>query len=80
MAFSFLPKEDQYFSLFSQMSTKIQEAANILVEMMHGPYENYETLSKKIKSQWPASPNQCNNSLPTTYKTHKRLSLHSKKA
>src|SRR5438876_10348324 len=50
MAFSFLPKEDQYFSLFSQMSAKIQEAANILVEMMQGPYENYETLSKKIKS------------------------------
>jgi predicted phosphate transport protein (TIGR00153 family) len=50
MAFSFLPKEDQYFTLFSQMTAKIQEAAGILVEMMQGPHENFVTLSKKIKS------------------------------
>ncbi len=50
MAFSFLPKEDQYFALFSQMTAKIQEAAGILVEMMQGPDENYAALSKKIKS------------------------------
>jgi predicted phosphate transport protein (TIGR00153 family) len=50
MAFSFLPKEDQYFALFSQMTAKIQEAAGILVEMMQGPDENYDALSKKIKS------------------------------
>ena len=50
MAFSFLPKEDQYFTLFSQMTVKIQEAAAVLVELMNGPYENFDTLSKKIKN------------------------------
>ncbi len=50
MAFSFLPKEDQYFTLFSQMTAKIQEAAAILVEMMQGSDENFGALSKKIKS------------------------------
>jgi predicted phosphate transport protein (TIGR00153 family) len=50
MALSFLPKEDQYFSMFSQMTAKIQEAAGILVEMLKGPRERFESLSKKIKS------------------------------
>lgn len=50
MAFSFLPKEDQYFELFSLMTAKIQEAAALLVELMAGPDENFDTLSKKIKS------------------------------
>ncbi|MEO6656624.1 MAG: DUF47 family protein [Pyrinomonadaceae bacterium] len=50
MAFSFLPKEDQYFDLFSQMTAKIQEAAGLLVELLQGPDENFDTLSKKIKS------------------------------
>ena len=30
MAFSFLPKEDHYFALFSRMTAKIQEAAALL--------------------------------------------------
>ena len=50
MAFSFLPKEDQYFALFSQMTAKIQEAAGLLVELMEGSDENFDQLSKKIKS------------------------------
>jgi predicted phosphate transport protein (TIGR00153 family) len=50
MAFSFLPKEDQYFELFSQMTAKIQEAADLLVELLQGPDENFDQLSKKIKS------------------------------
>ncbi len=50
MAFSFLPKEDHYFALFLQITTKIQEAAALLVEMMKGSDENYDALSKKIKS------------------------------
>jgi predicted phosphate transport protein (TIGR00153 family) len=50
MAFSFLPKEDQYFSLFSEMTAKIQEAAGLLVELLQGPDENFDALSKKIKS------------------------------
>lgn len=50
MGFSFLPKEDQYFELFSQMTGKIQEAAALLVELMQGPDENFDSLSRKIKS------------------------------
>ena len=50
MAFSFLPKEDQYFELFSHMTAKIQEAAGLLVELLQGSDENFDTLSKKIKS------------------------------
>ena len=50
MAFSFLPKEDQYFELFSQMTAKIKEAAELLVELLQGSDENFDTLSKKIKS------------------------------
>ncbi|MBP6004939.1 MAG: DUF47 domain-containing protein [Pyrinomonadaceae bacterium] len=50
MAFSFLPKEDHYFTLFSNMTVKIQEAADLLVELMQGSDENFDTLSKKIKS------------------------------
>ena len=50
MAFSFLPKEDQYFAMFSQMTAKIQEAAGYLVVMMSGPYEEMDAASKRIKS------------------------------
>lgn len=50
MAFSLLPREDQYFEFFSQMTEKIREAADILVDMVNGPYENYDASSKRIKS------------------------------
>jgi predicted phosphate transport protein (TIGR00153 family) len=50
MAFSFLPKEDEYFALFSKMSVKIQEASALLVELMKGPDTDFGPLSKKIKS------------------------------
>jgi predicted phosphate transport protein (TIGR00153 family) len=49
MAFSLLPREDQYFALFSQISGKLQEASKILVEMMQSSDTDYESLSKKIK-------------------------------
>lgn len=49
MAFSLLPKEDQYFALFSQMSVKLQEAATVLVEMMRSGDEQYDSLSKRLK-------------------------------
>lgn len=49
MAFSLLPREDEYFTLFSQMTEKIQEAANLLVEMLQGDSANFENLSKRIK-------------------------------
>lgn len=50
MAFSLLPKEDQYFTLFSQMTVKIQEASGILVEMLQAPDVEFDALAKKIKS------------------------------
>jgi len=50
MAFSFLPKEDQYFTLFSQMTVKIQEAAAILVEMLQASDVEFDSLAKRIKS------------------------------
>lgn len=49
MAFSLLPREDAYFTIFSQMTEKIQKAANALVEMMHGEPADFEAFSKKIK-------------------------------
>lgn len=50
MAFSFLPKETQYFTLFSQMTEKIQEAASILVDMLHASDQDFHTHAKRIKS------------------------------
>ncbi len=49
MAFSLLPREDEYFTLFSQMTEKIQEASDILVEMLADRPENYEKHTKRIK-------------------------------
>jgi uncharacterized protein len=49
MGFSLLPREDEYFSLFAEICAKLQEAAGALVEMMKGPDENFDSLSKKIK-------------------------------
>src|SRR5687767_14370071 len=50
MAFSFLPKEDQYFALFLQMTEKIQEAAALLAEMLQASDKDFDSLSKRIKS------------------------------
>ncbi|MDQ3131529.1 MAG: DUF47 family protein [Acidobacteriota bacterium] len=49
MAFSLLPREDEYFVFFSQITEKILEASNILVEMLHDTSENFEAHSKRIK-------------------------------
>lgn len=49
MAFSLLPRETQYFTLFAQLSSKLKEAAATLVEMLAGADENFESLSKRIK-------------------------------
>lgn len=50
MAFSFLPKEDQYFALFLQMTEKIQEAAAILIEMLQASDQEFDAFAKRIKS------------------------------
>lgn len=49
MAFRLLPREDEYFVLFSQMTEKIKEGSTALVDMLQGPQENFEAQSKKIK-------------------------------
>ena len=49
MAFSLLPREDEYFVFFSQMTEKIQDASDILVEMLNGTQENFATNAKRIK-------------------------------
>ena len=49
MAFSLLPREDEYFIFFTQMTEKIQEASGILVEMLADGSVNFETFSKRIK-------------------------------
>ena len=49
MAFSLLPREDEYFVLFTRMTEKIQTASNNLVEMMQGDSGNFESYVKTIK-------------------------------
>ncbi len=49
MAFSLLPREDEYFVLFAQMTEKIQNAASSLVEMLQEKPENFEAHIKRIK-------------------------------
>ncbi len=49
MAFSLLPREDEYFVLFSQITEKIQTASGALVEMMQDEPENFEMHIKRIK-------------------------------
>ena len=34
MGFSLLPREDEYFDLFSQITGKVQDATNLLVRMV----------------------------------------------
>jgi predicted phosphate transport protein (TIGR00153 family) len=49
MAFRFLPREDEYFVLFSQMTARMQEASTALVELTQGNSANFESIAKKIK-------------------------------
>ena len=49
MAFRLLPREDEYFMLFSQMTEKIQDASNALVEMMQSESGTFESFAKRIK-------------------------------
>lgn len=50
MAFSFLPREDEYFLYFSQMTAKIEEAAKILVEMVADDNGDRIAYIKRIKN------------------------------
>ena len=49
MAFSLLPREDEYFTLLSLMTEKIQQASDTLVEMMQSERSNFEAFAKRVK-------------------------------
>ena len=47
--FNLLPKEDEYFTLFSQMTEQIRQASDALVEMLESSNVDFESYSKRIK-------------------------------
>ncbi|MFN6964599.1 MAG: DUF47 domain-containing protein [Pyrinomonadaceae bacterium] len=49
MGFSLLPREDEYFELFSQITVMIEEASALLVEMMTADESEYASYGRKIK-------------------------------
>lgn len=49
MAFRLIPREDEYFTLFTEMTESIHEGANALVAMMEDASESFEAHTKKIK-------------------------------
>src|SRR5947209_4474047 len=49
MGWSLLPREDEYFSLFSQITGKIQEASNVLVRMVSEENADLTAYSKQVK-------------------------------
>jgi predicted phosphate transport protein (TIGR00153 family) len=48
--FNILPKEEQYFGLFSQMTSYIYDASRALVEMVSDKSGNFEEHSRRIKA------------------------------
>lgn len=49
MGFSLLPRQDEYFTLFSQVTEKIQEASTALVDMFQDTGTSFEAHAKRIK-------------------------------
>jgi predicted phosphate transport protein (TIGR00153 family) len=49
MAFSFLPREDAYFTLFTEMAGKIEDASSILMEMLDSDGTDHGSFTKRIK-------------------------------
>jgi uncharacterized protein len=47
--FNFLPKEEQYFSFFTQMTSYIYDASRVLVEMLADKNGQYDEYAKRIK-------------------------------
>lgn len=48
--FNFLPREEQYFSFFTQMTSYIHDAARALVEMVNDKKGDYAEHSRRIKA------------------------------
>jgi predicted phosphate transport protein (TIGR00153 family) len=49
MAFSLLPKEDEYFMYFSQMAGKIEEGSALLAEMLASGAPDFASYKQRIK-------------------------------
>ncbi|HYJ92247.1 MAG TPA: DUF47 family protein [Pyrinomonadaceae bacterium] len=49
MAFSLLPREEEYFLLFSQIAGKIQEAAGLLSQMVSEPDADLIAYARQVK-------------------------------
>ena len=49
MAFSLLPREDEYFDMFSQITNKVQEATQLLVRMVSEEDVDFIAYARKIK-------------------------------
>jgi uncharacterized protein len=49
MGFSLLPREDEYFELFSQITGRIQDATNLLVRMVTEDDADFIAYAKQIK-------------------------------
>lgn len=49
MGFSLLPREDEYFALFTQITEKIQEATALLVQMVSDDGVDFIAFSRMIK-------------------------------
>ena len=49
MAFSLLPREDEYFDLFSQITDKVQEATQLLVRMVSDDEVDFIAYARQIK-------------------------------
>ena len=49
MGFSLLPKEDEYFTFFAQMGAKIEEASDLLIEMLEHGTDEHVAYTKRIK-------------------------------
>src|SRR5918912_2506109 len=47
--FNILPKEEQYFALFSQMTSYLNDASRVLVEMLADKSGDYTEYSRRIK-------------------------------
>ena len=49
MAFSLLPREDAYFTLFTEIAGKIEEASTLLMEMLDSDDPDHAAFTKRIK-------------------------------
>jgi uncharacterized protein Yka (UPF0111/DUF47 family) len=65
-----LPREEQYFSLFAQMTSYINDAANSLVEMLahgDGDYQEYVQRIKSIEHARRPDSQRCDTAEPIVH-------------